>query len=104
MLKYFSSPMKLFGKLGLWIGGAGMLSCTTAVLMKLFSGVDMTGNPFLLMGILSAILSVQFFSLGLIGEVCARIYYTHEKRTNYQIRNLVNFKPADIISLPREAA
>ncbi|MDA7902708.1 glycosyltransferase family 2 protein [Mariniblastus sp.] len=104
MLKYFSSPMKLFGKLGLWIGGAGMLSCTTAVLMKVFSGVDMTGNPFLLMGILSAILSVQFFSLGLIGEVCARIYYTHEKRTNYQIRNLVNFQPADIISLPRKAA
>ena len=104
MLKYFSSPMKLFGKLGLWIGGAGMLSCTTAVLMKLFSGVDMTGNPFLLMGILSAILSVQFFSLGLIGEVCARIYYTHENRTNYQIRNLVNFQTADIISLPRKAA
>ena len=96
--------MKLFGKLGLWIGGAGMLACTTAVLMKLFSGVDMTGNPFLLMGILSAILSVQFFSLGLIGEVCARIYYTHENRTNYQIRNLVNFQTADIISLPRKAA
>ncbi len=104
MIKYFSSPMKLFGKLGLWIGGAGLLSCVTAVLMKLMSGTDMTGNPFLLLGILATILSVQFFSLGLIGEVCARIYYTSEHRTNYQVRDLVNFNSPDLIKISRRSA
>ena len=44
-----------------------------------------------LLAILSTILSVQFFSLGLIGEVCARIYFTAENRQNYQVRELVNF-------------
>ena len=104
MIRYFSSPMKLFGKLGLWVGGAGMASCLTAVLMKISAGSDMTGNPFLLLGILATILSVQFFSLGLIGEVCARIYYTSEHRTNYQIRELVNFSAPSVIKMSRRVA
>jgi glycosyltransferase involved in cell wall biosynthesis len=101
MLKYFSSPMKLFGKLGLWVGGAGVLATTSAFAMKLFAGTDMTGNPLLLLGILATILSVQFFSLGLIGEVCARIYYTSEHRTNYQVRELVNFDPPHTVRMPQ---
>lgn len=101
MLKYFSSPMKLFGKLGLWVGGAGVLATASAFAMKIFAGTDMTGNPLLLLGILATILSVQFFSLGLIGEVCARIYYTSEHRTNYQVRELVNFDPPHTVRMPQ---
>ena len=99
MLKYFASPMKLFGKLGLWVGSAGVAATFAAAIMKLFMGMDMTGNPMLLLGILATILSVQFFSLGLIGEVCARIYYTSEHRTNYQVRELVNFEPPTVIPI-----
>lgn len=104
MIKYFSSPMKLFGKLGLWVGTIGCGSIITAVLMKILSGSDMTGNAFFLVGILSTILSVQFFSLGLIGEVCARIYYSNERLNNYQVRELVNFDPVNILQLPRRVA
>lgn len=89
--KYFASPMKLFGNLGFIVGGLGFCSTIAAVAMKLIGGVDMTGNPMLLLGIVSTILSVQFFSLGLIGEVCARIYFSSNDRTNYQIRERVNF-------------
>ena len=73
LLEYFSSPMKLFGKLGLTVGGLGAAALAATVVMKVVAGVDMTGNPLMLFGILSAILSVQFFSLGLLGEVLARI-------------------------------
>jgi glycosyltransferase involved in cell wall biosynthesis len=92
MLKYFSSPMKLFGKLGIGVGVLSLLSIVGTFLLKVFNGVDMTGNPLLLLGILSTILSVQFFSLGLIGEVCARIYFTTGQHTNYQVREWVNFE------------
>ena len=51
----------------------------------------MTGNPLLLLGALSIILGVQFFSLGLLGEMCVRIYYADEKNNPYQIRETVNF-------------
>lgn len=92
MLKYFTSPMKLFGKLGIGVAALSLISIAGTFLLKVFSGVDMTGNPLLLLGILSTILSVQFFSLGLIGEVCARIYFSTGQNTNYQIRECVNFE------------
>jgi len=92
MLDYFASPMKLFGKLGMYIGAGGVAAFVATVLMKVFSGTDMTGNPLLLLGVISVILSVQFFSLGLIGEVCSRIYYSASGRKPYQIREWVNFE------------
>ncbi len=104
VLKYFASPMKLFGKLGLWVGISGCVATMAAIVMKLFYSTDMTGNPLLLLGILATILSVQFFSLGLLGEVCARIYYSNEHRTNYQVREFVNFEQPTIIKMPRRAA
>ena len=94
MLDYFASPMKLFGKLGMYVGAGGVVAFIATVMMKLISGTDMTGNPLLLMGVIAVILSVQFFSLGLIGEVCSRIYYSASERQPYQIRERVNFEDA----------
>ena len=92
MLNYLSSPMKLFGKLGMWVTGIGFASALATVAMRIFGGIDMTGNPLLLLGAISIILGVQFFSLGLIGEMCIRIYYTNEKNSPYQVRETVNFE------------
>jgi hypothetical protein len=91
LVSYFASPMKLFGKLGLLVAGLGGMSMFATLAMKIFAGVDMTGNPLLLLGILSTILSVQFFSLGLIGEVIVRVYFSHGQRSNYQVREFINF-------------
>lgn len=104
MLKYFSSPMKLFGKMGMGVASLGIVALVSSIAMKLVSNFDMTGNPLTLLAILSAILSVQFVSLGLIGEVCARIYYSKENRRNYHVRELVNI-PDDAGTVPfRRAA
>lgn len=92
MLDYFASPMKLFGKFGMYIGAGGLAALFATVLMKVMAGTDMTGNPLLLTGVISVILSVQFFSLGLIGEVCSRIYYSASGRQPYHIRQRVNFE------------
>jgi len=103
LTSYLASPMKLFGKLGLWVFLLGVLSCIATVGMKLISGVDMTGNPLLLLGAISAILSVQFFSLGLLGEMCVRIYYGHENHSPYQVRELINFEEPQIIPFRKAA-
>jgi hypothetical protein len=95
MIKHFSSPMKLFGKLGLGVALLGAISMLATVACKVVGGVDMTGNPLMLLGILSVILSVQFFSLGLIGEVCARIYFAIGRRESYQVREWVNFEQTE---------
>lgn len=91
MLDYFASPMKLFGRIGLACGAIGVLAAGATLGMKLAGGIDMTGNPLMLLTVLSLIGSVQFLSLGLLGEVNARIYYAAQPKQNYAVRRLVNF-------------
>lgn len=91
MLKYFDSPMKLFGQIGLWVGLLGVVSFAAVAIMKLSGAMRMMGNPLLLLGVLATILAVQFFSLGLLGEVNARIYFSHDSKRNYRIREKINF-------------
>jgi glycosyltransferase involved in cell wall biosynthesis len=91
MLQYFASPMKLFGRIGLWCGGLSMLAGLATVAMKVFQDFDMTGNPLLLAAVTCGLAAIQFFSLGLLGEVAARIYFSQANRRNYAVRELVNF-------------
>lgn len=98
MLDYFASPMKLFGQIGLACGALGFLAALATVVMKLTSGIDMTGNPLMLLTVLALIGSVQFLSLGLLGEVNARIYYGSQPKQNFAIRELVNFDKQPILA------
>ncbi len=90
MLDYYSSPMKLFGRIGcyLLITGSAMLAGTVG--MKLLADFDMTGNPLLVLGALMCIVSVQFFSVGLLGEANTRLYYRRNERRPFAIRNVVS--------------
>ena len=90
MLDYFASPMKLFGRFGLACLAVALAAGLATVGMKLAGGTDMTGNPLMLLAVLGTIAAIQFFSLGLLGEVNARIYYGSQPRQNYAIRELVN--------------
>ena len=107
MLDYFASPMKLFGKFGILCGAVGALAAIATVLMKVLGGVDMTGNALSLLTVLSLIGCVQFLSLGLLGEVSARIYYAAQPKQNFAIRELINFEqqlePSEALSLRRAA-
>src|SRR5262249_27452903 len=90
MLDYFASPMKLFGRFGLACIAVAISAGLGAVAMKLAGGTDMTGNPLTLLAVLGTIAAIQFFSLGLLGEVAARIYYGQQRQQNYAIRELIN--------------
>jgi glycosyltransferase involved in cell wall biosynthesis len=107
MLDYFASPMKLFGRIGLTCGALGLLAGLTTLGMKLAAGIDMTGNPLMLLTVLSLIGSIQFLSLGLLGEVNARIYYAAQPKQNYAVRRVVSCTEASAersAKTPRRAA
>jgi len=95
MLDYSASPMKLFGMLGFGCGMLSLLAGLAVVLMKFVNGVDMTGNPLLLLAAFSMMVCVQFLSLGLLGEVCARIYFASQGKQHFTIRELINFETVD---------
>lgn len=92
LVQYLNSPMKLFGLIGLGCGAIGTASGMATLGMRLFRGIDMTGNPLLLLTALSLLMSLQFFVCGLLGELCVRIYYQGQNREPYAIRELVNFE------------
>lgn len=91
MTKYFSSPMKFFGLFGFFVSLVAVLSLLAVVVMKLAWQFDATGNPLLYLAVGTAIMGIQFFSLGLIGELSVRTYYGTGEKKNYQVRQLVNF-------------
>ena len=95
MLDYYTSPMKLFGRIGLGFFAAGGLLLTSTVLMKLMANFDMTGNPCLMLGALLCIVSVQLFSVGLLGEGNTRLYYKRNERRPFTIRRVVRSQNVD---------
>jgi glycosyltransferase involved in cell wall biosynthesis len=103
-IQYVVSPMKLFGMIGLACGAMSGLAGMATLWMKLSGGVDMTGNPLLLLCAVSAMLGVQFLFMGMLGELCSRIYFEVRGMPNYAIRKTHNFERATLPLSERRAA
>lgn len=93
MLDYFDRPMRLFGRFGMASLVASATCGLAAIAMKIVSGTDMTGNPLLLCSVLCAILGTQFFSLGLLGEISTRLYYSRNDKRPFAVRRVLRQTP-----------
>lgn len=95
LIQYMISPMRLFGTAGISCLGISGFSGLSTIAMKLISGVDMTGNPLFTLAVFSGMVSLQFFVLGMLGEMGARIYFSNDQRPPFAVRNTVNFDTAE---------
>ncbi len=70
--KFIKRPLHLFGFIGIvsFVSGTGILIYLT--ILKFFESTPIEGRPLFYVGILMAIVGVQFFSIGLIGEMIAK--------------------------------
>jgi glycosyltransferase involved in cell wall biosynthesis len=66
--RYRYRPLHLFGGLGLALGSVGSLILLYLTAIKI-GGAAIGERPLLLLGILLVVIGVQFFSLGLVGEM-----------------------------------
>ena len=96
----FDRPMRMFGRLGLLSGLTATAAAAATLAMKLQSGIDMTGNPLLLLTVLATLLGAQFFGLGLLSEVLARVYYNSKRGSHYTVRERVNFEQEESHTFP----
>lgn len=87
---YQTRPMHVFGTLGLGCAALGVLSVAAAVVMKYTTGPGMTANPLFLFGAVAGLTGVQFLSLGLVGEVLARVYFESQGKRPYAVRDVRN--------------
>jgi glycosyltransferase involved in cell wall biosynthesis len=86
LLSYSSSPIQIFGKIGLWNAAFGWLALAVTIGLKLTQGRTLTGNPFFYVFIFEQIIAVQFILIGLLGEMNMRIYYETQNKPTYIIR------------------
>lgn len=100
MQDYFSNPMKLFGRFAAGCIFLGSVCLMAVAGMKLLQQIDMTGNPLLLLGIFFWLASIQLISLGLLGEVSARIYYSRNGNRPFAVAYKTGFDETPM----REAA
>lgn len=89
LIQYSTSPMRLFGSIGFGCGVLATLSGIAVLLMKLSVNFDMSGNPLLYISLFGFMIALQFFSLGMLGEMNARIYYESQGRKPYAIREAI---------------
>ncbi|MCI0379006.1 MAG: glycosyltransferase family 2 protein [Gemmataceae bacterium] len=89
---YLTRPMHVMGLAGLFSIGLGFLSLLATLWMKLREGIDMTGNPLLLLAAIFVVVGVQFISLGLIGELVSRTYFESQGKKAYAVRSTLNFE------------
>lgn len=92
MQRFLASPMKLFGGVGLLTTCLSIGCAVTCLMMKLLGGFDITGNPFFLLSAITGIASIQFFSLGLMGEIANRTYFQTTQRAGYNVRETMGWE------------
>ena len=87
LVRFTKKPLRFFGMIGSIIGIVGGLILAVLVFQRLFLDMPLADRPALLLSSLLAVLGLQLFSLGLLGEL---IIFTHA-------RSLKEYKIAEII-------
>jgi glycosyltransferase involved in cell wall biosynthesis len=71
VVRFMTTPMHIFGSLGLLSSFVGSLVCAYIALLRFEHGNIQNRQPLLLLGVLLIIVGIQFFSTGLLGDMLA---------------------------------
>lgn len=72
--KYYDKPMYFFGRIGLTMFGIGFLLCLILSVEWLMGNAIGT-RPMLLLGVMLILMGMQFFSIGLVGDMLVDATY-----------------------------
>jgi glycosyltransferase involved in cell wall biosynthesis len=87
LVRFTKKPLRFFGSIGFLTAGFGATVVLLLVTQRLFYGMPLADRPALLLGSLLVVLGVQFFALGLLGEL---IIFSHAADSKeYAIRSIV---------------
>jgi glycosyltransferase involved in cell wall biosynthesis len=81
--RYVKRPMHLFGFVGLVAAFAGFIISLYLTYEKFILGIGINNRPVFFLGILLIIVGIQFFAIGLIGEL---IVHTNQDEKEYVIK------------------
>ena len=87
---YIHSPLYLFGRIGFVFGFVGFIIALYLSIMKLGFGVPLYNRPLLYLGTLLMIIGLQFFSIGLLGELIINRNREENRKKNISIAEKIN--------------
>lgn len=88
LLSYATRPIQIFGFLGVASGAIGFLLALFLTLQRQFMNIHISNRPMLLLAILLIFMGLQFITMGLLGEIMARIYHESQDKPIYNIREI----------------
>jgi glycosyltransferase involved in cell wall biosynthesis len=101
---YRTRPMQFFGLFGLGSTGLGILIGLYLVVRKIVSGIlggaeafrafRIGTSPWLMGATLLIVVGVQFFLMGLLGEMITRTYHESQSKEIYAIREIIEHDEA----------
>lgn len=99
MGSYRTRPMQFFGLFGLASGGIGFTIGLYLVISSIVVGLWQGGeafraysggaSPWLVLSVLLIVLGLQFFVMGLLGELVTRAYHEAQGKKTYAIRQII---------------
>jgi len=92
---FSTKPIYIFGGLGLLCAAGAVAAGGIVLYQKLAHGVDMSGNPLLLLTAILIMTTVQFVLMGLLAEMLVRTYHESQNRPTYSV--------AEILESPKTA-
>ena len=89
LLSYFSSPIQIFGVIGLFSGLLGLVWTIYLVIQRIVFCIPLGNRPALLLAVMLMFLGVQFISMGLLGELLIRTYHESQKKPIYMVKDVI---------------
>jgi len=88
LTRYKKRPLHLFGSWGLMATFAGLVVLLYLAAQKVLFGAHLSNRPLLFLGLLMVIIGVQFFSIGLLGEM---ITESRAESDNYLVKSQIGW-------------
>ncbi|OQX71872.1 MAG: glycosyltransferase [Candidatus Cloacimonas sp. 4484_275] len=89
---YIRSPLYLFGSIGFILSATGFIIGLYLTILKYGYGVPLSNRPLLFASILLMMVGLQFFSVGLLGELIVNQNRKNNRDKIYSLKEKINFE------------
>jgi hypothetical protein len=89
IVRFTKKPLRFFGMVGVLTLGLGALLLLYLLAQRTLFGIALADRPALLLASLLAVVGLQLFAVGLLGELMIFTHATHIK--DYQIDEIIQF-------------
>jgi hypothetical protein len=93
--RYMVKPIYVFGGFGILSLLFGVVSFLAMIVLKIVNNISMISTPLPLVTVMAVMTGVSSILMGLLAEMLVRIYFESQRRTNYHVRERINFERAE---------